>query len=172
MFICEASLCSWTSTATCSSSTRRHWGTSGPSGSIFCSEEERMGLNFPHQHRRQSSGDPATHPVSCIHLQNCFVDVYSDRAFGSELCSLLERDAATLLFFFLARESNRYQISCKGVQPRVASSQWGKNFRRWLVSPLHGYHNNLGIAVESKSLLRENSSCSCPMYRLEAFEGE
>lgn len=75
-------------------------------------------------------------------------------------------------FFFLARESNRYQISCKGVQPRVASSQWGKNFRRWLVSPLHGYHNNLGIAVESKSLLRENSSCSCPMYRLEAFEGE
>lgn len=59
-----------------------------------------MGLNFPHQHRRQSSGDPATHPVSCIHLQNCFVDVYSDRAFGSELCSLLERDAATLLFFF------------------------------------------------------------------------
>jgi len=58
------------------------------------------------------------------------------------------------------------------VQPRVASSQRGKNFRRWLVSPLHGYPNNLGIAVESKSLLRENSSCSCPMYRLEAFEGE
>jgi len=67
-----------------------------------------MGLNFrgiPHQHRRQSSGDPATHPVSCIHLKNCFVDVYSDRAFGSELCSLLERDAATLLVLFFWRAS-------------------------------------------------------------------